>query len=43
MVKPSVRQVETCEVEPCGRTSKVGTNKGVVVVVGDRALLQPSE
>lgn len=27
MVKLSGRQVETCEVEPCGRTSKVGTNK----------------
>lgn len=27
MVKLSDRQVETCEVEPCGRTSKVGSNK----------------
>lgn len=25
-MKLCVRQVETCVVEPCGRTSKVGTN-----------------
>ena len=25
-VKLSFRQVETCVLEPCGRTSKVGTN-----------------